>query len=353
VPPESDGAAVWSTPAIDPATGRLYVGTGNNYHEPTTETSDAIIAFDAATGQILDLYQATPNDSFAPDNLGKGPDYDFGASPNLFEGPNGELLVGEGQKSGVYWALDRATMEPLWSTEAGPGGVLGGILGSTAYDGTRIYGGDTLDGRIFALERDGAVAWNQFETAGAHFGSSTVANGVLYTPDPAGFLTARDPASGAILNKLPLGGPAFGGVSAVGGAVYVAVGSGPPPAPAPQQDGSGSIVAFGDASKSGARPQPPSGRPRRRARIRLKVRPHRVRAQRRVVVRFRTTRGRRAARRPLRRVKIHLRHRVVRTHRRGRARMSVRFRRARVYRVRAKKKGLRTGRARIRVVRAR
>src|SRR3954454_4819200 len=34
VPPSSDGVAVWSTPAIDPATGRLYVGTGNNYHPP-------------------------------------------------------------------------------------------------------------------------------------------------------------------------------------------------------------------------------------------------------------------------------------------------------------------------------
>jgi polyvinyl alcohol dehydrogenase (cytochrome) len=32
VPTGADGAAVWSTPAIDTATGRLYVGTGNNYH---------------------------------------------------------------------------------------------------------------------------------------------------------------------------------------------------------------------------------------------------------------------------------------------------------------------------------
>jgi hypothetical protein len=75
---------------------------------------------------------------------------------------------------------------------------------------------------------------------------------VLYTVDPAGFLTARNPATGTILAKLPLGGPSFGGVSSVGRAIYVAVGTGPPPAPAPQNDGSGSIIAFGDTSRSGA-----------------------------------------------------------------------------------------------------
>ena len=250
VPPGRDGAAVWSTPAIDTATGRLYVGTGNNYHQPTTDTEDSMMALDAASGRILAHFQATSNDSFTA-NDPAGPDFDFGASANLVSGPSGQALVGEGQKSGVYWALDRATMKPVWNTTVGPGGVLGGILGSTAYDGTRIYGADTLDGAVFALTRGGSTSWSSLETGALHVGPTTVANGVLYTVDPAGFLSARDPATGAILAKLPLGAPSFGGVSAVGGAVYAAVGTGPPPAPAPQQDGSGSIIAFGDTSRSG------------------------------------------------------------------------------------------------------
>ncbi len=255
VPPGRDGAAVWSTPAIDTATGRLYVGTGNNYHTPTTDTEDSMMALDAASGQILGHYQATSGDSFAANNP-TGPDFDFGASPNLVNGPNGEQLVGEGQKSGVYWALDRATMKPVWNTTVGPGGVLGGILGSTAYDGTRIYGADTLDGAVFALTRGGSMQWTSPESGVLHLSAATIAHDVLYTVDPAGFLTARDPATGAILAKLSLGAPSFGGVSAVGGAIYVAVGTGPPPAPAPQQDGSGSIVAFGDTSHSGPTPGP-------------------------------------------------------------------------------------------------
>jgi polyvinyl alcohol dehydrogenase (cytochrome) len=246
VPPGADGGAVWSTPAIDTATGHLYVGTGNNYHQPTTPTEDSMMALDAS-GRILGHFQATANDAFSTNNPA-GPDFDFGASPNLITATNGEQLVGEGQKSGTYYALDRATMKRAWSATVGPGGPLGGILGSTAYDGTRIYGADTLTGQVFALTRGGSPSWQSPESGIAHLSAATVANGVLYTVDPAGFLTARDPTTGAILAKLALGGPSFGGVSAAGRALYVAVGTGPPPEPAPQRDFPGSIVAFGDTS---------------------------------------------------------------------------------------------------------
>jgi polyvinyl alcohol dehydrogenase (cytochrome) len=251
VPVGADGAAVWSTPAIDTATGRLYVGTGNNYHQPTTDMEDSMLVLDAASGQILHHFQATSNDAFAANNPA-GPDFDFGASPNLITATNGKQLVGEGQKSGTYYALDRASMTKVWSTTIGPGGFLGGILGSTAFDGTKIYGADTLSGQVFALTRDGSSSWQSAETGILHLAPTTIANGVLYTVDPNGFLVERDPANGTIKGTQPLGGSSFGGVSAVGGAVYVAVGTGPPPQPAPPQDGSGSIIAFGDTSLSGA-----------------------------------------------------------------------------------------------------
>ncbi|MEA2448366.1 MAG: hypothetical protein QOG63_298, partial [Thermoleophilaceae bacterium] len=342
VPPGSDGAAVWTTPAIDAATGRLYVGTGNNYHEPTTDMEDSMLALDARSGAILAHYQATSGDSFAADNPVAGPDYDFGASPNLFAGLHGERLVGEGQKSGIYWALDRATMKPVWHTTVGQGGYLGGIIGSTAWDGRRIYGADSLDGTVFALGPDGSEPWSSPESGGAHFGPTMVANGVVYTVDPGGFVVARDPAGGAVLARLSLGAPAFGGVSAAGHALYAAVGTGPPPEPGPQQDGPGSIIAFGDTSASGARPP-------RAGRIRLTVRPRHVRAGRRVALRFRATLGSR----PLAGVKVRLGRRSVHTGRRGRARMVRRFRRAGVRTAHATRAGLAPGRARIRVRRAR
>jgi polyvinyl alcohol dehydrogenase (cytochrome) len=340
VPEGRDGAAVWSTPAIDEPAGRLYVGTGNNYHQPTTDMENSILALDTATGNILAHFQATPNDAFAADNP-TGPDFDFGASPNLFEGPNGQRLVGEGQKSGVYWALDRATMQPVWQTMVGPGGILGGILGSTAYDGTRIYGADTIDGEVFALGRDGSITWESPDTGFLHLSAASIANGVLYTTDPNGALNARDPATGAILARLPLDGPTFGGVSAAGGAVYVAVGTGPPPEPAPQMDGPGSIVAFGDTSTAGPSGQPGAGP--RAGRLRLSVRPRRVRAGRLVRLRFRALNGGRA----VAGARVHVAGRRLRTGRDGRATLRVRFGRTGLRSVRASRHRL--GRVRVTV----
>jgi polyvinyl alcohol dehydrogenase (cytochrome) len=258
VPPGHDGGAVWSTPAIDARTGRLYVGTGNAYHSPAADTTDSMMVLSAATGRLLGHYQSTPGDVWELDNPAGGPDYDFGSSPNLITTPGGRPLIGEGQKSGTYWALDRATMRPVWHTMAGPGSQADGGISSSAYDGHRIYGSDSIDSQVFALARGGSILWNSFDTGTAHFSPVAIGNGVVYSTDSEGFLTARDAATGTVITKIPLGGPTFGGISIAGRAVYVAIGTGPPSPATPlpssttsQADGSGSIVAVGDTSHSG------------------------------------------------------------------------------------------------------
>lgn len=336
VPPGADGAAVWSTPAIDTATGRLYVGTGNNYHQPVTENGDAMLAMDAGTGAILAHYQATPGDSFSGgDNPAGGPDYDFGASPNLFTGPDGRDMVGEGQKSGIYWTLERSSMQPVWHTTLGPGGPIGGLLGSTASDGERIYGADTIDGQVFGLGRDGALAWQSGEGGGAHLAPTMLAHGVLYTVDPGGSLVARDPVNGNTLATLPLGTASFGGVSAVGDALYVSVGTGPLPEPAPQRNSPGSIVAFGDTSKSGAKPTAVTSKPR--ARIQLSVSPQQVEPGKRALLRFRTTV--RGTGRAVPRANVWIAGRHLRTNSRGRAVLSLRLSKG-LHSVRATRRGM-------------
>jgi polyvinyl alcohol dehydrogenase (cytochrome) len=63
------------------------------------------------------------------------PDFDLGGSgPNLL--PH---IVGFGQKSGIYWALNPDNGNIVWSTVVGPGATLGGIEWGTATDGQRIY----------------------------------------------------------------------------------------------------------------------------------------------------------------------------------------------------------------------
>jgi polyvinyl alcohol dehydrogenase (cytochrome) len=58
------GAGIWSSPTIDEQLGVLYVATGDNYSDPPTSTSDAILAMDLKTGALLWSKQLTENDAF-------------------------------------------------------------------------------------------------------------------------------------------------------------------------------------------------------------------------------------------------------------------------------------------------
>ncbi|HEV2815536.1 MAG TPA: PQQ-binding-like beta-propeller repeat protein, partial [Solirubrobacteraceae bacterium] len=238
VPDGHDGGSVWTTPAVDPATRRVYVGTGNAYHAPAANTTDSIVALDADSGGIVDHFQATAGDVWnGTENIvGAGPDYDFGASPQLFTGPGGRRLIGEGQKSGTYWALDRETMDPVWSAMTAPPGIfIGGIIGSTATDGDRIYGPDTVGGEQWAIDENGGYSWLSSDGGPLHFNATSVANGVVYNTDMTGHLNARDAATGLILNKIPLGSPSWAGVAIAGGSVFTATGT---------QGSSGYLVAY-------------------------------------------------------------------------------------------------------------
>src|SRR5262249_6949013 len=110
---------------------------------------DAIVALDAGTGAIKWATGVQGFDDWnvacipgvgSPNNCpnAAGPDFDFGSGPDLFT-VNGRLVVGAGQKSGQYWALDARTGQILWSVAAGPGSSLGGIEWGPATDGKRIY----------------------------------------------------------------------------------------------------------------------------------------------------------------------------------------------------------------------
>lgn len=237
VPKNRDGASVWNTPAVDARQKRLYVGTGNAYHAPAHGTTDSIVALSTRTGRIVRHFQATADDVWnGTENRAEGPDYDFGASPNLIITPKGRRLVGEGQKSGVYWALDRKTMKPVWNAVAGPGTpVVGGVVGSTAYDRKAIYGPITSGGLIWGLNVNGSQRWKSSDGDPLHFAPVSSANGVVYTTTMDGSLTVREATTGSVLNKLPLGAGSWGGVAIAGRSIFVAQG---------MQGASGYIVSY-------------------------------------------------------------------------------------------------------------
>jgi polyvinyl alcohol dehydrogenase (cytochrome) len=134
------GVAVWSAPVLDPDRNRLYVGTGNNYSNPPTRESDAIVALAMDSGRIVWVQQTLAGDvSAAPGDGSVGPDHDYASSPALTVLPDGRRVLLAGQKSGVMHAINPETGELLWTMRAGEGGVLGGIEWGFATDGAVAY----------------------------------------------------------------------------------------------------------------------------------------------------------------------------------------------------------------------
>ena len=140
------GAPVWSQPTLDTKRNRLYVGTGENYSSPSTDTSDAIVALDLATGEMLwhrqflasdswNIACESPLDSNCPSE--RGVDLDFGAPPILVT-IGGRDIILAGQKNGAVYALDPDQNGKLiWQHKPGTGGKLGGIHFSMGVDEAR------------------------------------------------------------------------------------------------------------------------------------------------------------------------------------------------------------------------
>lgn len=271
-PANYPGNAVWgSSPAVDVKRGSLYVATGNNYDAPDEALQciadnpddpvaqraclpadnlfDAIVALDLRTGAVKWATQALPHDTWTVACIFElpncpspaGPDYDFGQAPALFSvrGTDGRPreLVGAGQKSGDYWALDPVTGAVVWKTLAGPGGTAGGLQWGSAVDGKRVYtanansnlkewpegSGDTRGVWSGLDAATGALVWEtRPPQGGSTSGPVTTANGVVFgcSLDALGHMYALDAATGEVLWSFASGGSCLSGAAISNGTVY-------------------------------------------------------------------------------------------------------------------------------------
>jgi outer membrane protein assembly factor BamB len=245
----SSGASVWSTPTFDESSGLLYVTTGNNFSQPGTNTSDAILALDAHTGAIAWVNQRTPDDTWTYQFPLNGPDADFGDSAQVYSLPNGRRVVSAGQKSGFLHVLDAANGAVVNTHQYAPGGLFGGLFSDSAYADSTIFvnghdwantAGLPTTGYVVAVSPDGANELWRFSLPGtANMAGIAVANHVAYFASIfSGRLYALDAASGAQLASVPIGMSASG-PSVSNGRVFVGVGS------PLQATGTGAVVALG------------------------------------------------------------------------------------------------------------
>jgi polyvinyl alcohol dehydrogenase (cytochrome) len=212
------GASVWSAPTIDAKRHLLYVGTGNAFSGPKTETSDAVIAMDLESGTIKWVNQRTEGDisiggcrdayKRRPDcpKGDVGPDLDFASSPMLITLPGGRDLLVAGQKSGVAWGLDPDNEgRVLWQYRAGSGGPFGGIEWGTATDGERAYLPIADDhAALYSRPEDKAEASRS--PGGLHAISLETGERTWYAPPPPVKCTAGpgcSPAQSAAVTAIP------------------------------------------------------------------------------------------------------------------------------------------------------
>jgi len=254
------GAAIWDAPTIDAQLGRVYVGTGDAYVDPATDGTDAIVAFDLATGKRVWAQQKTPDDVF---NFGcvdprhfncpprPGEDVDFGSSPILQDLGNGHRILLAGQKTGVMYGLDPDhDGEELWQVRVGHGSGLGGIEWGSATDGKFVYvansdistltptkGPPPLPGGLAAIDiRTGKLIWKvmppkpacegQPGCSAGQLAAVTLVPGVVFSGSMDGHLRAYAAADGKILWDFDTSPdfPTVNGVKAHGGSMS---GSGP------------------------------------------------------------------------------------------------------------------------------
>jgi polyvinyl alcohol dehydrogenase (cytochrome) len=138
------GAVPWSSPTLDLQKRTLYIGTGVNYSQPPTQTSDAIVAFDMDSGRLLWSRQLTAEDTYnfacgAADktNCPRDPfiDADFGSSGILRSLSGGKRILVASDKSGIVYGLDPDQQgNILWKQKIASGGVNGGFMWGGASD---------------------------------------------------------------------------------------------------------------------------------------------------------------------------------------------------------------------------
>jgi len=276
------GASVWSSPTIDAARGRLYIGTSNSYSGAPTKSSDAIMAFNLRDGKLLWSNQVTTDDNFVVGcyvqkppvcNFGicNGPgegecpakvglDLDFGASTILRVLPSGKRILLAGQKSAMVYALDPDQNGKLiWKQKVGIGGPAGGIEWGMAADARTVYapssdifmaapdkaGGlsaiDIASGKpIWRAGADPKCTWGAQNCWGGTSQAVTAMPGVVFAGALDGHLRAFSSNDGKILWDFDAGGKFqtvnqgeqvggsfnLGGATLAGGMLFVNAGYG-------------------------------------------------------------------------------------------------------------------------------
>lgn len=228
---------VWSSPTIDAARGLAVFDVADCDFQARGPYNERVVALRISNGK--------PAWVFKPPRIEQGNpscDWDFGATPNLGTAPDGSAFLGVGGKDGTYYRIDPATGHLVWMKNVVFGGVAGGFIATTAYDGQHVFGATALgdiglcqpgnpadlpvqEPSLHAFDAtSGAVSWQQVHALS--FAPTTVAGGMVFNghaTDP--LIQVRDAATGLLITTLPLPATSDSGVSVSRNALFFGTGS--------------------------------------------------------------------------------------------------------------------------------
>ena len=235
--------SVWSSGTVLPDLGLVVFGTADCDFSGAAPDADSVIALRIATGTLAWRFHPLQDASAC--------DFDFGATANAGVSPAGDTtFLGEGGKDGTYYSLNPGTGQLRWSTNVVFGGSSGGFIGTTAYDGQRVYGAtgvgdfnptphglklcDPSDPRDSAAQnptdhvfdaQTGAVVWQAY--GASSFAPTTVAGGMMFNGLALAnlFIQIRDAATGRLVVQVKLAQANWSGIATVGNALVFGLGS--------------------------------------------------------------------------------------------------------------------------------
>jgi polyvinyl alcohol dehydrogenase (cytochrome) len=290
VPPGYTGGTIMgSNPVVWLSDHYLIFGTGDNYSLPAAvvpcvqaaqtraaQTAclpannyvDSLVALDVFNGQLVWSRQMYGSDAW---NFGclyaypdcptpEGTDSDFASAPNIIQvpsftgvtddrgGTSAGFILGGGQKSGVYWALNPANGGLFWSTFIGNGGIQWGSavdlddhnLVFAALD-NEIFTTNTLAGRNGITQIWSGGAWGALNVTTGQIiwqipaygqdlanptnpataqGGMTFTNRVVFAGSSSGYFVALDANTGLTYWKYNSGNSVAGSPAIFNETVY-------------------------------------------------------------------------------------------------------------------------------------
>jgi alcohol dehydrogenase (cytochrome c) len=236
---KTGGGSTWTTPALDPHLGLLFLGVGNPspQMDGLTRPGDnlytvSLVALDVETGKLRWHYQQVPHDLWG---------YDVASPPVLFDSEiNGKKasVIGQASKTGWFYVNDRKTGAFLYKSEAFV--PQENIFTPPTKEGVRIAPGagggaswspvsyDASTGMVYVAALHMPTLYTVKESPGENGQPAQHYTTATMTEEPRwGTLSAIEIRTGKIVWQKKTEKPLIGGVVATkGGLVFVGEGSG-------------------------------------------------------------------------------------------------------------------------------